>query len=296
MSTTQRADAVQREVAVLHGRDLSYVRYPGVGVPLVLLHGVGSSAAGWETSAAILSGRGVPVIAIDMPGHGESAKGPGDYSLGSMASAVRDLLDHLGIDRAVIVGHSLGGGVALQFHYQYPSYVVGLVLVSSGGLGQDANLILRLLSLPGAGVVLQVGLNPRTMSALDSLRQQARRLTRRPDLIPDRVMDRIDRLSDPDGRHSFLATLRSVVDHTGQRVSALEKLHLSNDVPVLIVWGAKDSILPVAHGENAHDLLDSSTFVVFDDAGHEPHRKDPARFADALQGWLRDNGLAGPTA
>ena len=296
MSTTQRADAAQREVAVLHGRDLSYVRYPGVGVPLVLLHGVGSSAAGWAASAEMLSDRGVPVIAIDMPGHGESAKGPGDYSLGSMASAVRDLLADLGLDRVVLVGHSLGGGVALQFHYQYPAYVAGLVLVSSGGLGRDANMILRLLSLPGAGLVLQVGLNPRTMSALDTVRGQVRRWARQPDFMPDRVMDRIDRLAAPEGRHSFLATLRSVVDHTGQRVSALEKLHLSNDVPVLIVWGRKDSIIPVAHGENAHELIESSTLVVFDDAGHEPHRKDPARFADVLQGWLRDNGLSGPSA
>jgi pimeloyl-ACP methyl ester carboxylesterase len=275
----------------MHGRELAYVAYPGTGVPIVLLHGVGSSASGWDEAAKVMSMRGFHVIAVDMPGHGQSTKGPGDYSLGSLASSVRDLLDHLGIEQAVIVGHSLGGGVALQFHYQYPSHVAGLVLVSSGGLGRETNLILRLFAMPGSGVVLGAGLNQRTLSALSTVRSTVRRLGRQPNFLPDQVMDRIGRLGDPVERHSFLATLRSVVDHTGQRVSALEKLHLSNSVPVLIVWGRRDSIIPVSHGERAHELLESSTLVVFDDAGHEPHRKDPARFADALTGWLRQEGL-----
>lgn len=282
----------RRERVTMHGADIAYLHYPGEGVPLVLLHGVGSSAAGWDAAAQVMSTRGFEVVAVDMPGHGESAKGPGDYSLGSLASSVRDLLDHLGIRQAVIVGHSLGGGVALQFHYQYPSYVAGLVLVSSGGLGRETNLILRLFAMPGSGVVLGAGLNQRTLSALSTVRSTVRRYARQPDFLPDQVMDRIGRLGDPVERHSFLATLRSVVDHTGQRVSALEKLHLSNAVPVLIVWGRRDSIIPVAHGERAHELLESSTLVVFDDAGHEPHRKDPARFADTLTGWLREQGLA----
>ncbi|MCB9413102.1 MAG: alpha/beta fold hydrolase [Actinobacteria bacterium] len=291
MAATQRVSSPEREIAVLHGKELAYVYYPGVGTPLVMLHGVGSSATGWDEPARLLSERGVPVLSIDLPGHGESAKGPGDYSLGSLASAVRDLLDHLGIDRATIVGHSLGGGVALQFLYQYPQYVAGLVLVSSGGLGRDANLILRLFSVPGAGVVLGLGLNQRTMSLLETFRGQVRRWGRIPEFFPDRVMDKIDRLSDPEDRHTFLATLRSVVDHSGQRVSALEKLHLSNSVPVLIIWGRKDSIIPLSHGERAHEMLESSTLVVFDDAGHEPHRKDPDRFAAVLADWLDDRRL-----
>lgn len=292
MTTEERIGAAVRDVAVLHGADLAYIWYPGTGTPLVMLHGVGSSAQGWDAAARILSGRGIGVLSIDLPGHGESGKGPGDYSLGSLASAVRDLLDHLGLNRVVLVGHSLGGGVALQFHYQYPRYVAGLVLVSSGGLGRDANMILRLASLPGSGLVMKAGLNERTMTMLETVRAQVRRWGRRPDFLPDRVMDRIDRLSAAEGRDSFLATLRSVVDHTGQRVSALEKLHLSNAVPVLIVWGRRDSIIPVAHGERAHEVLDSSTLIVFEDAGHEPHRKDPARFADAVQGWLREHDPA----
>ncbi|MFI0432538.1 MAG: alpha/beta fold hydrolase [Candidatus Nanopelagicales bacterium] len=291
MTRTAEAAGPRRRRATIHGAGLAYEEYSGVGVPLVLLHGVGSSARNWQDAAAALAETGRTVVSIDLPGHGDSDDSGGDFSLGSMASAVRDLLDHLGLDRVVLVGHSLGGGVALQFQYQYPSRMAGLVLVSSGGLGRETNMILRLAALPGSGMAIRLALNERTMSAAHGLRERARNVLRKPDLIPDQVMDRIDRLASEDSRTSFLATLRSVVDHRGQRVSALDKLHLTHSLPVLIVWGRKDAIIPVEHGENAHSLLPQSRLVVFDDAGHEPHRRDPERFARVVRQWLADSKL-----
>lgn len=281
----------RRRRATIHGAGLAYEEYPGVGIPLVLLHGVGSSARNWQDAATALAAGGRTVVSVDLPGHGDSDASGGDFSLGALASAVRDLLDHLGLDRVVLVGHSLGGGVALQFQYQYPTRVGGLVLVSSGGLGRETNLILRLAAMPGSGMAIGLALNDRTLSAAHSLRSRARRMLRRPELIGDQVMERIERLASEHSRASFLATLRSVVDHRGQRVSALDKLHLAGSVPVLIVWGRRDSIIPVAHGENAHDLLPQSRLVVFDDSGHEPHRRDPGRFAEVVREWLADSKL-----
>ncbi len=291
MSRTVAATGPRRRRATIHGAGLAYEDYPGVGVPLVLLHGVGSSARNWHDAAAALAAAGRSVVSIDLPGHGDSDGSGGDFSLGALASAVRDLLDHLGLDRVVLVGHSLGGGVALQFQYQYPTRIGGLVLVSSGGLGRETNMVLRLAALPGSGMAIRLVLNERTMSAAHGLRGRARRVLRNPEFIADQVMDRIERLASERSRSSFLATLRSVVDHRGQRVSALEKLHLTKSVPVLIVWGRKDAIIPVEHGENAHELLPQSRLVIFDDSGHEPHRRDPQRFADVVREWLADSRL-----
>lgn len=280
-----RPSAPIDRAVVLHSREVAFRDYPGTGVPLMLVHGVGSTSDGWEPAAELLAATGARVIAVDLPGHGRSAKGQGDYSLGAMASTLRDLLDVLEIPRAVIVGHSLGGGIALQFTYQFPERCAGLVLVASGGLGAETNMALRLMSMPGAGVVLKLGLTERTISMLQRLRRVVTRVGAEPRFLSEAVLTKLARLSTADHRQSFLMTLRSVVDHSGQRVSALEKLHLSGDGPVLIVWGAKDGIIPLAHGEKAHAQLPGSQFEVFDESGHEPHRSEPERFAELVAAW-----------
>ena len=97
------------------------------------------------------------MIAPDLIGHGDSATPRGDYSLGAHAASIRDLLAAIGVDRATIVGHSLGGGVAMQFFYQFPQRVERLVLVSSGGLGREVSPLLRSAALPGASALLSLG-------------------------------------------------------------------------------------------------------------------------------------------
>ncbi len=150
----------------LHGERVAY-REAGAGEALLLIHGMAGSSATWRAVLPELSKK-YRVVAPDLFGHGESAKPRGDYSLGAFAVWLRDLLDELGITRATVVGQSLGGGVAMQFTYQHRDYCERLVLISSGGLGPDLSWMLRLLSAPGAELLL-----PGRASAGAERRQQA---------------------------------------------------------------------------------------------------------------------------
>src|SRR5207253_6139212 len=123
---------------VIHGYRRVF-RIAGSGPPLLLIHGIGDSSATWSTVMPALAQRHL-VIAPDLLGHGESDKPRADYSVGAHASGIRDLLVALGVERATFVGHSLGGGVAMQLAYQFPQRCERLVLVASGGLGKEVNL------------------------------------------------------------------------------------------------------------------------------------------------------------
>src|SRR5215208_655748 len=136
----------------LHGHKVFY-RAGGEGPLLVLIHGITSSSASWEPALPLLSEH-FTILAPDLLGHGDSAKPTGDYSLGAYACLVRDLMLALGHERATIVGHSLGGGVAMQVAYQFPELVGRLVLVASGGLGREVSVFLRAVTLPGSELVL----------------------------------------------------------------------------------------------------------------------------------------------
>src|SRR5665647_1619672 len=138
----------------IHGHQIGY-RRGGEGPVLLLLHGIAGSSLTWVPAMSLLQSD-YTVLAPDFPGHGASEKPPGDYSLGNLASAMRDFLNLLGIDRATVVGQSFGGGVALQFAYQFPELCERLVLVDAGGLGREVNWILRLMTLPAAEYVMPV--------------------------------------------------------------------------------------------------------------------------------------------
>ena len=142
------------EEVELHGHRVGYLR-AGEGPLVVLIHGITSSSEVWREVMLQLAERHT-VIAPDLLGHGRSAKPRGDYSLGAYASGIRDLLGVLGFERGTAVGHSLGGGIAMQFAYQFPEYCERLVLMSSGGLGREVNPLLRAATLPGSEFVLPV--------------------------------------------------------------------------------------------------------------------------------------------
>jgi pimeloyl-ACP methyl ester carboxylesterase len=265
----------------LHGHRVSY-RTAGTGADvLVLIHGITSTAATWEEAIPGLAER-FTVVAPDLLGHGESAKPRGDYSLGAYASGVRDLVAALGHDRATVVGHSLGGGIAMQLAYQFPERTNRLVLVSSGGLGREVHPILRAAALPGAEFVLPLvcwaGLRDAGNAIAGVLGSLG--LDAGPDL--QEMWRGYASLADADAQQAFIHTLRTILDGGGQRVSARDRLYLAGELPTLIVWGAADPIIPVEHGLAAHEAIPNNRLEVFPGAGHFPHRADPQRFVETL--------------
>jgi len=265
----------------LHGHRVSY-RIAGSGPPLLLLHGIANSSATWERVAPLLSER-FTLIAPDLLGHGESATPRGDYSLGAHASGARDVVTALGHERVTVVGHSLGGGIAMQFAYQFPERTERLVLVASGGLGREVHLLLRAAALPGADYVLPALTSRRVMNVGREVGSLLARVGLRPSGDVDVLARGFASLDNAGSRQAFLHTVRAVIDPGGQRVSANDRLALAALLPTLIVWGARDSIIPVEHGAAAHEAMPGSRFERFEMAGHMPHDDEPERFADALE-------------
>jgi pimeloyl-ACP methyl ester carboxylesterase len=283
---TARDPTLEPHEVTLHGHRVTY-RTAGTGPVLLLLHGVTNSSQTWEPVASALCDS-FTLIAPDLLGHGESATPRGDYSLGAHASGVRDLLTLLGHERATVVGHSLGGGIAMQFAYQFPERCERLVLVSSGGLGPEVHLLLRAAALPGADYVLPLITSRRLLGAGRSVGGALQRLRLAPGGDLALLAEGFGSLDNRGSREAFLHTVRAVIDSSGQRVSAYDRLGLAALIPSLIVWGERDSIIPVAHGEAAHAALPHSRFVVFPGAGHLPHHADPARFAAVLGEFCRE--------
>jgi|SRR5881394_115486 len=276
---------MQVKTALVHGHSVSYLE-AGKGPVLLLIHGIAGTCENWREVVEPLA-RHHTVIAPDFPGHGSSEAGGGDYSLGALASGLRDLLLALGHERATLVGHSLGGGVAMQLSYQYPEMIERLVLVSSGGLGPEVSLVLRAAALPGADLFISV-----TAGAGQWIGSVLGRGLGAIGLHPNADVAEVARgyasLDDPARRAAFLDTLKAVVGTGGQRVAAGDRLYLAEAVPVLIVWGARDSIIPVRHGEDAHRAIPSSRLVVFEDVGHMPQLEAPGRFTAVLERFLRE--------
>ncbi|MCW2667825.1 MAG: alpha/beta hydrolase fold protein [Frankiales bacterium] len=277
----------------LHG---ALVRYAEAGAdsggPLVVLvHGIASRAAQWEQVMGRL-GESCHVIAPDLLGHGESAKPRGDYSLGAHACGIRDLLAALGHDRATLVGHSLGGGIAMQFAYQFPERVERLALVCSGGLGPEVSPFLRAATLPGAEYVLPLLAGSYVRRAGAGV---GRLLARAGVPVAPGLAEALlgfASLGDPATREAFVHTARAVLDPAGQRIDARDRLYLAADLPLLVVWGAKDTIIPVSHGRSLAESVPGTTLEVFETSGHFPHLSEPQRLAVVLARWLQGTDAA----
>jgi len=268
----------------LHGRRFTY-RRAGKGPLIVLLHGIAGSSATWNNIIQRLSGHHT-IIAPDLLGHGESAKPKGDYSLGAYANLIRDLLEALEQPHGTIVGHSLGGGVALQFAYQYPERCERLVLVSSGGLGREVHPILRAAALPGAELVLP-GLAAVAARGIGTMMNAIGKVGLRANSDLGETWRSFVSLGKPEARRAFLHTVRSVIDLGGQLVSATDKLYLTRGLPTLIIWGDRDPLIPVRHGVRCHELVTDSRLEIFPGAGHYPYLDDPERFAETLLDFIR---------
>ncbi len=260
---------------VLHGDRVAY-RDEGTGPVLLLVHGMGGSSNSWSGVIPLLA-RKYRVIAPDLLGHGESDKPRGDYSVGAFAVLLRDLLDALDIPEVTIIGHSLGGGIAMQFAHQHRQYCKRIVLISSGGFGGDVGRVLRLLSLPGSELVLPVLMSRPALlagNALQALMGSSNRFHAHPSL------------SNRDHRQAFLRTLRSVVDFHGQAVSALNRLCFSAYLPALIISGDQDGVIPVEHARAAHRTLPNSRLHIIPGVHHHPPTERPETVAGLIDEFI----------
>jgi pimeloyl-ACP methyl ester carboxylesterase len=268
----------------LHGHRVAY-RLAGSGPAILLIHGITSSSANWEHVGPLLA-RKHTVLAPDLLGHGQSAKPRGDYSMGAFASGVRDLAVALDIGPATLVGHSLGGGVAMQFSYQFPERSERLALIASGGLGADLHRLLRAATLPGAELVLPLLASERALAAGRLLGGALKRVGIHLGTDSLEIARGHASLGDAESRAAFLHALRASVDPGGQRVLATDRLYLARELPLLILWGARDRVIPIEHGRRAHELVPDSRLEVFESAGHFPHLDEPERFVATLEDWI----------
>ena len=279
----------------IHGHAVGYRRSgERDGDTVLLIHGLAGSSKTWDAVMPLLA-EDHDVIAPDLLGHGESAKPSGDYSLGAFASGLRDFLAVLDVPRVTIVGHSFGGGVAMQLAYQHPQLLDRLVLVGSGGLGREVSWLLRLLSLPGAEYLMPLGF-PRPVVRVGT---ELGRVLKRRGISNDRVGEMwraYSSLAGASNRTAFVRTMRGVIEPGGQTIDATDRLYLAARVPTMIVWGERDAIIPVEHAHHAHAEIENSRLEIMEGIGHFPHVEDPERFVAVLRDFLAatEPGPVGP--
>ena len=269
----------------IHGHDVGYRRAgPADAETILLIHGLAGSSKTWDRVLDDLAEQ-YDVIAPDLLGHGESAKPRGDYSLGAFASGLRDFLTVLNVERVTVVGHSFGGGVAMQLAYQHPQFIDRLVLVGSGGLGREVSPLLRLLALPGAEYLMPIGI-PRPI--VDRASDVGRFLGRR-NIRSERLGEfwrAYSSLAGAENRRAFVKTMRGVIEPGGQTVDARDRLYLAARVPIMIVWGDRDGVIPVKHAYEAHELIENSRLEILEGVGHFPHVEAPETFAASLRDFM----------
>lgn len=263
------------QIVSLNGTEISYRHFSGRGIPVLLVHGVGSSMDTWSELYSQLTESGRSVVLVDLFGHGRSGAGNGDYSLGANATMLRDVLNFLSIERVHLVGHSLGGGVSMQMYYQFPDRITSLTLIASGGLGTEVGVSLRAATLPGSEMVIRVISRPEVTSTLKHVVGVLGVFGIRRHGFDDRLVQTLRDLNDEARLSGFVNTLRSVIGIAGQRVSALDRLTLVEPERTLIIWGDSDPMLPSAHGYTLHELLPGSRIVIVTNSGHDPHGDNP---------------------
>jgi pimeloyl-ACP methyl ester carboxylesterase len=195
-------------------------------------------------------------------------------------------MDALGYARATIVGQSLGGGVAMQFAYQFPSRCERLVLVNSGGLGREVTFYLRMLTLPGFESVFPLFCTPRLRGAANRIATWLGRAGARSSPAREEIWRSYASLADAKSRRAFFRSLRDVIDSGGQAVSALGRLYRAAHLPTLIIWGARDPFIPVRHAHVAHEAIPGSRLEIFEGVGHYPHCEAPERFVKVLVDFI----------
>jgi 4,5:9,10-diseco-3-hydroxy-5,9,17-trioxoandrosta-1(10),2-diene-4-oate hydrolase len=234
------------------------------GPPLVLIHGIGASVESWaETIHALAETH--RVYALDLVGFGHSDKPSAPYTLSFLAQFVADFMESQDIRRASVIGHSLGGGVALKLALEHAEKVDKLVLVSSAGLGREGHVFFKLGSLPLVGEVLTRPSRERTAQFLEEMFYD-------PEMVTDELVDlNYDLMCRPGAQKAYLAALRSIATVFGARKTVIRSIVDNLDevtAPTLVVWGEQDAMLPVSHAHVAAEAIPDARLHVFQGCGH----------------------------
>ncbi len=285
---------LERRFVTVCNFQMSYLT-GGQGEPVVLLHGLGADNSTWRKVLPELA-RHFTVYALDMFGCGQSDKPLIEYTVEAMAHYVRLFMDAVSIKQAHLIGHSLGGGIAMQTLYFSPERVQRVVLIDSGGLGRDVHWLLRMTTLPGAHRIIGMLTDPRSrlLELLGKMEEyEVRPLNAE---FESEIPVTMGRLRDPDVRRSFLRMLRAVGSLSGQTVSALSRLPERADRQFLLIWGERDRIIPAAHGRAAATLLPNAHLVVIPNCFHQPHIEYPLQFLQLTLDFLQAEAWPPDTA
>jgi len=259
----------------------------GQGSPLLLIHALGASCDYWRYNVRALS-QGNRVYAFDLPGSGRSDKGMEDLSLPLAGEFVAAFLDALGVGWASLAGNSLGGAVSLQFAVQYPHRLEKLVLVSSGGLGRELGLRLRLFTIPILGELIAWSWRTRP-----GMRRSLRTIVYDPQVMTDEFVDQMAELARlPGAKEMLLSVARMGIDLRGQNMKLLDPLLRrvpEIEAPTLIIWGVQDPIIPVTHAHLAHQMIRNSQLHILDRCGHVPQIEKPEEFNRLVLEFLGSN-------
>ncbi|MEO6511884.1 MAG: alpha/beta fold hydrolase, partial [Nocardioides sp.] len=273
------------EYLTIHGHRRAFVKV-GHGPALLLLHGLGADHTTWDPVIDQLARR-YTVIAPDLLGHGRSAKPRADYTLGGYANGMRDLLTVLGIERVTLVGHSFGGGVAMQFAYQFPERTERLVLVGSGGLGPHVTPVIRMISTPGFELLMA----PLTLPGVRHVTAAAMRALKRTGIKEFRDFDEVasiyESFQEYDARSAIAHVTRAVVDWRGQIVTMADRAYLTEAMPLCVIWGEDDRVIPASHASLVSALAPDARVEVIKNAGHFPHKDHPERFVRIVNDFVR---------
>lgn len=253
-------------VVRVRGNDLFYAASGEVGPTVVLIHGAGGNHLHWPPSLRTLPG--ARVCALDLPGHGRSG-GAGRKEIGEYAADVVGLLDGLGVERAVLIGHSMGGAIAQSLALTYPERAAGLVLVGTGarlrvapaildGIRQDFHSVVRLITEWAWGQ----GTDP-------ALVEKGRELMEEVD--PEVLLG------------DFLACDRFDVREQAAQIAA----------PTLVITGSEDRMTPPRFGEWLAEHIPAARFLLIEGAGHMVALEKPSEVSTAVQAWLKETGLSG---
>ena len=252
----------------------------GEGKPLLLLHGLGARPMAWAANIAPLSER-FSVYALDIPGHGDTDKPDIDYHVVAGARFVRSFMRVLGIDKASLVGNSMGGMLALRTALDFPQSVDKLVLVDAAGLGREVAWSVRLVSLPLVGDIVE-------STSLRGTRTMLKNIFYDHNLIGDDLVYELHRTRRmPGSKRAILKTIRGEVGLNGLRRKWIMVERLKDLVaPVLILWGAQDRVVPVQHARNAARLALEARLCILDRCGHWPQMEKSSQFNDAVLNFL----------